>query len=474
MAQLIELKLVNEAGTPAAWPGTTELVQVNMVEDVEPVWIGVSADGLTNQGYPLTTPIATILGTWPRVYQGIQVVISGQTNLYNNGELDYQRRVAACCISPQSETSPSPSPGESPAGPLMFSFGSTQVEACEGEQTQYYLDPEVDPENLEGATIYVDPELTEPYMPGAEGVLYVVLNGSMYHFNGDTGEVGAFMWPCSENFSMRFDVNLGSPGETVDFRLIFFAPQQIFVDWGDGSPLEEFNNADIEASHLYAAAGEYEVRVNIITPSNMHTVELVNQPLTLFGFHPDVGNGLAMQALQLEGCGLTDAAVEWATFYGANINTIILANNQLTSAIMPQIGEAVLVLNLNGNNLGDVVLNVGPEQLMNLFANNAGVDSFDGSDFVTSSLSDLQLAGNGLAGFDIAELSLSTLTSLNLSANAIPSADVDAILVALDTAGNTDGTVNLSGQTPAAPPGGAGLAAQASLELKNWTVTVDS
>lgn len=65
------------------------------------------------------------------------------------------------------------------------------------------------------------------------------------------------------------------------------------------------------------------------------------------------------------------------------------------------------------------------------------------------------------------------ILDLNGSTNGLDSAGVDAVLVALDGNGLNNGVVDLSGQTPAAPPGASGLAAKLSLEGKGWTVTVD-
>jgi hypothetical protein len=110
MAHFIELKLINDAGTPNAYPGIESQVQANLLESITPVWIGVSADGLTNQAYPLTTPIATIKLTYPRVYQGTSATVLGETMIYNNGELDVARRIEACCVNIGfDESSPGPS-----------------------------------------------------------------------------------------------------------------------------------------------------------------------------------------------------------------------------------------------------------------------------------------------------------------------------------------------------------------------------
>jgi hypothetical protein len=486
MPRYITLNLVNEQGTPHPWPGTATPFEIGSQVSVLPVWIGVSADGSDNQIFPDTADAQTILQSWPHLYKGIQInqIIPGDDSpgevgpgefVYYVSLTEFNRLVAACCIADQVDESPTESPSEPISQEMMFAFSSSQLGGCEAEQTPYYVSADADPDDMTGEAIFTDPELTDPV---PENGPYVIVNGRVYNYGEEdpANAIGTLVGVCAEFSSMRFDVNLGAPAQTVDFRFIF-APstQQFFVDWGDGSALEEYNGTDVIPEHEYADAGEYQVRVHMELGGNLlQTIELLNHPLTYFGFHPEFGGALSMQTLLVQNCGLTDAALDAASFYNANINTIILADNQLTAAILAQLTEQTLTLNLNNNNLGDVVLADGPEALSNLFANNAGVDSFDGSDFLTSSLNDLQLANNGLETFDIAELSLSTLTSLILNGNSLPVAEVDAILEALDTAGNTGGIVNLSGQTPAAPPGAGGLAAQANLELDGWTVTVDA
>lgn len=55
---------------------------------------------------------------------------------------------------------------------------------------------------------------------------------------------------------------------------------------------------------------------------------------------------------------------------------------------------------------------------------------------------------------------------------ALSEGSVDNILVSLDTAGQSDGTVNIDGGTSSAP-GSTGAAAKLSLESKGWTVTTN-
>jgi hypothetical protein len=52
---------------------------------------------------------------------------------------------------------------------------------------------------------------------------------------------------------------------------------------------------------------------------------------------------------------------------------------------------------------------------------------------------------------------------------ALNQTSVDNILVSLDTAGQSNGSVHISGGTSASP-GSAGLAAKSSLQSKGWIV----
>lgn len=65
------------------------------------------------------------------------------------------------------------------------------------------------------------------------------------------------------------------------------------------------------------------------------------------------------------------------------------------------------------------------------------------------------------------------LTQLNAAGCALTQANVDYILATLDSNGATGGTLDLSGGTSAAPSA-AGVASQANLEGKGWTVSVNT
>lgn len=86
------------------------------------------------------------------------------------------------------------------------------------------------------------------------------------------------------------------------------------------------------------------------------------------------------------------------------------------------------------------------------------------------SLTDLVMSGQLLTAFDDVPL---LLTFLDLSDNQLPVAVVNSILIALDNAGLSNGTVGLQDQTPAAAPTGAGATAVTNLVGKGWTVATD-
>jgi hypothetical protein len=64
------------------------------------------------------------------------------------------------------------------------------------------------------------------------------------------------------------------------------------------------------------------------------------------------------------------------------------------------------------------------------------------------------------------------LDDVELEDNDLTESSVDHVLITLDDNGLSDGYVDLSGGT-SATPSGLGLAAQASLVIKGWTVNVN-
>ncbi len=66
-----------------------------------------------------------------------------------------------------------------------------------------------------------------------------------------------------------------------------------------------------------------------------------------------------------------------------------------------------------------------------------------------------------------------TITTLDCSNNKVTTASINAALITVDANGLIGGTFTSNGQTPAAPPTGAGITAKNDLIVKSWTVTTD-
>lgn len=98
MAHLISLRLINTVGVPVAYPGISSPFEVGSETSVDEVLIGVSADGMTNQVYPIGTSINAITITWPRVYKGIRINGgAADGNVYLNSLNDFNYLSAQCC-----------------------------------------------------------------------------------------------------------------------------------------------------------------------------------------------------------------------------------------------------------------------------------------------------------------------------------------------------------------------------------------
>jgi hypothetical protein len=107
-----------------------------------------------------------------------------------------------------------------------------------------------------------------------------------------------------------------------------------------------------------------------------------------------------------------------------------------------------------------------------------GIEEWDGDDMGFTSLDftgittirQLYNDNTGLQHINIT--GCVNLDDVELIDNALTQASVDHVLITLDNNGLTGGTVNLSGGTNSAPSA-LGLAAEASLILKGWSVTVN-
>lgn len=198
MPQRVTLKLANDDGTPVAYPGTEQAYEVALVEDLAPVWIGVSEDGTTNAAFPISTPLATIRLTYPRVYQGVQFTYQGLTIVAFNGELDYEHRVAACCLS-RADDSASDSGSASASG---------SESPPDGFQMRFTL--QVGDEDLStdiGITFGVTPSNLTGFVDWGEG------DGEEEFFNSDNDMEMHHTYSAAGNYLVR--IRFSEPIDTV-------------------------------------------------------------------------------------------------------------------------------------------------------------------------------------------------------------------------------------------------------------------
>lgn len=90
--------------------------------------------------------------------------------------------------------------------------------------------------------------------------------------------------------------------------------------------------------------------------------------------------------------------------------------------------------------------------------------------FPTNAITALDVHSKSLTTLDVSELT--ALLTLDASGNALTQDAVNAVLMALDNLGLSNGTVDLSGGTSPAP-NGAGATAASNLTGKGWTVTTN-
>ncbi len=134
----------------------------------------------------------------------------------------------------------------------------------------------------------------------------------------------------------------------------------------------------------------------------------------------------------------------------------------------------------NPSQIQDFEIGFGPGQAVAIsnLQKLEGIDEWDGDDMAFTSLDftgittfrQLYNQSSGLVHINIT--GCINLDDVNLNNNALTQASVDHVLITLDSGGLTGGFVDVSGGTNSAPSV-LGSAAEASLILKGWSVTVN-
>ena len=176
--------------------------------------------------------------------------------------------------------------------------------------------------------------------------------------------------------------------------------------------------------------------------------------------------------IRLSANNLTGTIPDWSGWTSAD--NIWLFNNNLAGTIPDWSGwTSGNQIHLNSNNLTGTIPDWSGWSSGNsirLSSNNLTGTIPDWSGWTSGNT--IWLDNNGLT--DVAGTATPPgLTDLRLQDNALIEAAVDRVLTSLDTAGESNGYVNLSGGTNAAPSA-TGLSAKSNLEGRGWTVTVNT
>jgi len=242
-------------------------------------------------------------------------------------------------------------------------------------------------------------------------------------------------------------------------------------------------------------SGAYDSLESIYIP-NLTTVDSLNIKTSnaiLATF--SIGNFLTASTVSIFGLQGYTSAVTLNSFLGGYYSSVYI--NQLSDSIGIEVNSMTQsnILNFSDNISSTYIECVS---LLNVFDsiviyNNTDLDNIDlssiiniyGSFTIQSNpsltaiyLGDLELVSGNLNFNGNTILSnISIGGSLDCLSVSITSCDlsvttVNNILIALDTAGYSNGTVDLSGGTSATPTGG-GVTAAANLVIKGWTVTTN-
>lgn len=201
------------------------------------------------------------------------------------------------------------------------------------------------------------------------------------------------------------------------------------VDWGDGNAETHTNFANYICTHTYSTNNIFTIRITV-NDISIPTILAINNDFT--------GDGNEMTSIS----NLSKLI---------NLKWLYMERNRLSPALIDSIKlpAGLTDLGLGGNYLG----NYNPVNL-------------------PSTLVYLDLDNNDLTSLLLDNLP-AHLRFCDFHNNKFSSSEVNNILMHFDNSGVTEGQLFLIDQTPGAPPGGDGLTAKSSLELKEWEVTTD-
>jgi hypothetical protein len=261
-----------------------------------------------------------------------------------------------------------------------------------------------------------------------------------------------------------------------------------YIDWGDGV-VETFDDTsfpfpNFTLTHNYTS-GTYSGKLYLETdPAEIDQISMANSFATAISF-----------LMPLTGCTVVNVLGNSLTSLDLStlpaLAAVLFDNNPIVNHNNINFGAGGALQIISGNNCGfiNVSFPLLPAVQQIDYSNNA-ITALDVSNLPAlqqltannNQLSTINVSGNPqLAVVSVTQNLLTTVnvTGLTLlsfvavSNNNLPTSQINNLLIVCDATGLANGSFDSTGQTPAAPPSGAGAAAKANLIIKGWSVFTD-
>lgn len=275
-----------------------------------------------------------------------------------------------------------------------------------------------------------------------------------------------------QDISINYDANIVAgvtvnAGNTVFFSLTMGSPNGVTVDWGDGT-VDVFNTASPSPSHMYTVAGSYDIKFTFADESAL--IDFITSSAYIQTLEFLTSGFTGLDYLELSGTSISSFNTS-PLLNSTSLSNFIITNSAITS-IDPSNLAAGCSIDLQSNDINSInTASFNAPTTLNVAINN--LTSFNVGTLAMAPNSQLIIGTNNITTLINPSAISTNILILFAQSNKIPASQVNAVLIALDAGGVSNGTIQISGQTPAAPPSGAGITAKNNLISKGWTVLTD-
>lgn len=280
--------------------------------------------------------------------------------------------------------------------------------------------------------------------------------------------------PVGDDFQM--DVVTASPSETFNLLSSDNGVFDAVVDWGDGqqSNITTFDDAD--RAHVYANAGTHRIVISGTFPNfyynNSAEADKIKEIITfgnigLITMNRAFYGSANMTGLNTLGGSVLALASMYRAFQSCNgLSNVVAFDTSIATTFYSAFRDCSDVLTFPMFDTGNSTSFL---DCLRACFDLLAVPEWDYSKSTT--FSGFCRANSSMVSCAAGLFDLSPATNYSLAFNgcALDQQSVDNILVSVDTAGKSNGTLGIDGGTSSAP-GAAGLTAKTNLEARGWTV----